>query len=37
MSIEVDEQIQRWTARRKLALVLEIPQDRLTISKASRQ
>jgi transposase-like protein len=37
MSIEMDEEIKRWTARRKSALVLEILQGRTMVSEASRQ
>ena len=37
MSITMDEEIKRWTARRKSALVLEIIQDRTTVAEASRQ
>jgi hypothetical protein len=33
----MDEEIKRWTARRKSALVLEIIQGRTTVSEASRQ
>ena len=37
MSAVMDEEIKRWTARRKSALVLEIIQGKTTISEASRQ
>ena len=37
MSIEMDEEIKRWTARRKSALVLEIIQVKTTVSESSRQ
>jgi transposase-like protein len=37
MSDVMDEEIKRWTARRKSALVLEIIQGRTTVSEASRQ
>ena len=37
MSIEMDEEIKRWTARRKSALVLEIIQGKTTVSESSRQ
>ena len=37
MSIEMDEEIKRWTARRKSALVLDIIQGKSTISESSRQ
>lgn len=37
MSIVMEEEIKRWTARRKLALVLEIIQGRTTVAEASRQ
>ena len=37
MSITMDEEIKRWTARRKSALVLEIIQGKTTVSEASRQ
>ena len=36
-SIVMEEEIKRWTARRKSALVLEIIQGKTTISEASRQ
>jgi hypothetical protein len=32
----MDEEIKRWTARRKSALVLEIIQGKTTIAEASR-
>ena len=37
MSIPMDDEIKRWTARRKSALVLEIIQGKTTIAEASRQ
>ena len=37
MSIEMDEEIKRWTARRKSALVMEIIQGTTTVAEASRQ
>ena len=37
MSAVMDEDIKRWMARRKSALVLEIIQGKTTISEASRQ
>lgn len=37
MSIEMDEEIKRWTARRKSALVLDIIQGKTTVSESSRQ
>jgi transposase-like protein len=37
MSAVMDEEIKRWTARRKSQLVLEIIQDKTTVSEASRQ
>ena len=37
MSIEMDEEVKRWTARRKSALVLEILQGRTTVSEAAWQ
>jgi transposase-like protein len=37
MSITMNEEIKRWTARRKSALVLEIIQGKTTVSEASRQ
>lgn len=37
MSIEMTEEIKRWTAKRKSALVLEIIQGKTTVSEASRQ
>ncbi|MBB3226914.1 transposase-like protein [Luteibacter sp. Sphag1AF] len=33
----MEEEIKRWTARRKLALVLEVIQGKTSISEASRQ
>jgi transposase-like protein len=37
MSVVMEEEIKRWTARRKSALVLEIIQGKTTVSEASRQ
>ncbi|MGE8269791.1 MAG: transposase [Stenotrophomonas geniculata] len=37
MSQVMDEEIKRWTARRKSALVLEIIQGKTTVAAASRQ
>lgn len=37
MSIEMKEEIKRWTARRKSALVMEILQGKKTVAEASRQ
>ena len=37
MSIVMDEDIKRWTARREAALVLEILQGKTTVAEASRQ
>lgn len=37
MSIAMEEDIKRWTARRKSALVLEIIQGKTAVSAASRQ
>ncbi|MFZ5757603.1 MAG: DUF1153 domain-containing protein [Pseudomonadota bacterium] len=37
MSIAMEEDIKRWTARRKSALVLEIIQGKTTVAAASRQ
>lgn len=37
MSEVMEEQIKRWTSRRKLALVLEIIQGKTTVAAASRQ
>jgi transposase-like protein len=37
MSEVMDEEIKRWTARRKSALVLEIIQGRTTVSASARQ
>lgn len=36
MSVVMDEEIKRWTARRKSALVLEIIQGKRTVAEASR-
>ena len=37
MSAVMEEEIKRWTARRKSALVLEIIQGKTTVAQASRQ
>ncbi|MBB3226758.1 molybdenum-dependent DNA-binding transcriptional regulator ModE [Luteibacter sp. Sphag1AF] len=37
MSIVMEEDIKRWTCRRKSALFLEVIQDKTSISEASRQ
>jgi len=37
MGLEMDEEIKRWTARRKSALVMEIIQGTTTVAEASRQ
>lgn len=37
MSNKQDEEIKRWTAKRKSALVLDIIQGKATVSEASRQ
>jgi len=37
MSIEMDEEIERWTPRRKSALVLEIIRGKTTVSGSSRR
>src|SRR5690606_41865383 len=37
MSIEIDVEIKRWTAKRKSALVMEIIQGKKTVAEASRQ
>ena len=36
MSMVMDEDVKRWTARRKSALVIEIIQGKTTIAEASR-
>ena len=36
MSVAMEEDIKRWTAKRKAALVTEIIQGKTTISEASR-
>ena len=36
MSTLMEEEIKRWTARRKTALVLEIIQGKMTVAEASR-
>jgi len=36
MSLKMDEDIKRWTAKRKSALVLDIIQGKTTVSEASR-
>lgn len=37
MSITMDEDIKRWTARRKSALILEIIRGKTTVAEAARQ
>lgn len=37
MSTMMDEDVKRWTARRKSALVLDIIQGKTTVSEAARQ
>ena len=37
MSATMDEDVKRWTARRKSALVLDIIQGKTTVSEAARQ
>ena len=37
MSTKMDEDVKRWTARRKNALVLDIIQGKTTVSEAARQ
>jgi len=37
LSTMMDEDVKRWTARRKSALVLDIIQGKTTVSEASRQ
>jgi len=37
MSETMEEEIKRWTARRKSALVLEIIQGKISVAAASRQ
>jgi len=37
MSTTMEEEIKRWTARRKSALVMEILQGKTTVAEASRQ
>ena len=37
MSTVMDEEIKRWTARRKSALVLEIIQGKTTVAQAARE
>ena len=36
MSIKMEDEIKRWTAKRKSALVLDIIQGKATVSEASR-
>jgi transposase-like protein len=36
MSMAMDDEIKRWTARRKSALVLEVIQGKTTVAEASR-
>ena len=37
MSVMMEDEIKRWTAKRKSALVLEIIQGKKTVAEASRQ
>ncbi len=37
MSVGMDEDIKRWTSRRKAAVVLEIIQGKTTVSEVSRE
>ena len=37
MSTTMDEDVKRWTARRKSAMVLDIIQGKTTVSEAARQ
>lgn len=37
MSVLMEDEIKRWTARRKSALVMEIIQGKTTVAEASRQ
>jgi len=37
MSVVMEEEIKRWTARRKSALILDIIQGKTTVAEASRQ
>lgn len=37
MSMTMDEEIKRWTARRKSALILEIIRGKTTVAEAARQ
>lgn len=37
MSVVMEDEIKRWTAKRKSALVLEIIQGKKTVTEASRQ
>ena len=36
MSIQIDDDIKRWTAKRKTALILDIIQGKTTVAEASR-
>lgn len=36
MSLKMDEDIKRWTAKRKSALVVDIIQGKTTVAEASR-
>ncbi len=36
MSLKMDEDIKRWTAKRKSALVIDIIQGKTTVAEASR-
>jgi transposase-like protein len=37
VSMEMEEEIKRWTAKRKSALVMDILQGKTTVAQASRQ
>lgn len=37
MSVVMDEEIKRWTARQKVALMLELIQGKTTVAETSRQ
>lgn len=37
MNVEMDEEIKRWAAKHKSALVMEIIQGKKTVAEASRQ
>ncbi|MGA1344202.1 MAG: transposase [Hyphomonas sp.] len=36
MSVSMDDEIKRWTAKRKTALVMDIIQGKTTVAEASR-